>query len=126
MTDEEISSAKERSENEHSPSAAIEPMFPGMNVLSKCRYLLKESCCNSIFTNKRRRKPIVRCVLSDDDISNEALVQFARRMEHPENGLVQSAAMEPIFPGKRQSDCTKLRYLARRLNHSAVTNQQQS
>jgi hypothetical protein len=37
MTGEEISSVKqmERSENEHSPSAAIEPMFPGMNVLSK-------------------------------------------------------------------------------------------
>jgi hypothetical protein len=37
MTDEEVSSVKQmgRSENEHSPSAAIESMFPGMNVLSK-------------------------------------------------------------------------------------------
>jgi hypothetical protein len=40
-------------------------------------------------------------VLSDDGISNEALVQFAWQMEHAEDERVQSTAMEPMFPGKR-------------------------
>jgi hypothetical protein len=38
-------------------------------------------------------------VLSEDGISNEALVQFVQKMEHHASIRVQSTAMEPVFPG---------------------------